>query len=68
MQVFPLSRSELATVYHTVHSQKVLEVGPFNDSIRILNIHIFVASTLNIIPSCSIEISMPEGLQVLSDY
>lgn len=38
------------TVYHTVHSQKALEVEPFTNSIRILNIHIFVASTLNIQP------------------
>lgn len=56
------------TVYHTVHSQKTLEVEPFNNSIRILNVHIFVVSTLNIIPSYFMEISMPRGLQVLSDY
>lgn len=29
------------TVYHTVHSQKALEVEPFNNSIGILNAHIF---------------------------
>lgn len=53
MQVFPLPRLELAYVLIkdriTVHIQKTLGVKPFNNCVRILNIHIFVASTLNVI-------------------